>query len=216
MRIDQEGRTVWQKDVNGPSHIGSWESALMPGGNFVIGVVGEWPGGRGIAQLIQFNQSGEIVSKAEFGPYKGIGFQTIIPLGNVEAIIAGTTIISDRARGWASRVKLTGEVIWESRFTKESVREISDGTRLPGGMIGLTGSADPKNSSGEYADLFVTRLNPADGRLGKVCRYGGKSLDVGRSLISLPDGTVIVTGSNWSKGHGSGDAWTLRMKTSCK
>lgn len=147
------------------------------------------------------NNLGHKMTELADGNFAMVGFnQTVESFGNVYIV----------------KVNDIGEIIWANNFGDSYIDHGFDVTEDSNGNIYIAGtyggfysptSNDYKNPD---ADIFIIKTNASGEKIWSK-RFGGSSHDWAKSIITSPDGGLIICGSSQSEGLGSFDAFLMKI-----
>jgi len=145
------------------------------------------------------------------------GTSASVAFGITSSVDANNNITGYVVTGYISGVQaavklnLDGSVNWQKTFS------------TVGGQVGGQGRSVVSTPQGDIIvgtnnDLFVLRLNDANGDMTSNNVFGGAKADAGRSVISTTDDGYITVGNTSSTNgdvsgnHGGSDIWVLKFK----
>ena len=123
-----------------------------------------------------------------------------------------------------ARLKLDGSFDWQKTFSSGSASGGMQGRSVISTTQGdiIVGLTDSKNgdiiASKGGQDLFVLRLDDANGNKISSNVFGGKNTDAGKSVITTDDGGYITVGNTSSNNAdvsgnlGGSDMWAVKFK----
>lgn len=109
--------------------------------------------------------------------------------------------------GWVVKLDATGSIAWQKTYggaesdTFFSVHQVSGGY-IVGGQTSSFGAGS--------SDIWVLKL-AGDGTIVWQKTYGGTGIEYFADLQPTSDGGYIVAGTTYSYGHGSCNAWILKL-----
>ncbi len=209
MRLDKDGRPLWDKSFGSNEEDALFGAAAMPDGGAVFaGTLGA----DGQGWILRLDRGGAVVWDNRFGGTGYDVFNTVVALPNGQSVVAGTTRSKGPAGGaaWVMRLNAKGEVMWEKLLTPVKAASANTVLALPdGGFLVVGGSiVDPNSSDKEQA--WIARLG-ADGALLWSKVLGGAGDENLFSAMLMPDGGFALAGFTNTKGAGDGDVWVLRL-----
>ncbi|GBC85869.1 hypothetical protein HRbin11_02328 [bacterium HR11] len=212
LRLDADGRVLWQKALGGDGTDVAYAVRPTPDGGFVVaGYTSSFTaGGEAGAWVFRLNAAGGLVWQKVYGPGVAYGLDRTSDGGFV---VAGATTAFGAAGldAWVLRLDAQGNVVWQRRYggsgsdVAYSVRAVPDGGFVVAGFTTSFGA-------GSY-DAWVLRLDAAGGVLWQRA-YGGGLQDWAYAVDRTSDGGFIVAGYTESFGAGANDVWVFRLDDS--
>lgn len=157
---------------------------------------------------------------------------TLLPNMNNGVTLAGVTRSTDfdffnktnkgESDAFVMRVSEDGEVTWNSTIGGSGDDVIHSGTRLQDGSTLFVGWSDSNDGDLEglnkgFIDIFVCKLDATGNVLWKRV-YGGSDIDMGYSILGMPDGGIVVTGKTFSNdgdfngmNKGNNDVFVMKL-----
>ena len=206
VRTDAEGDMLWDKTFGTLQVETARALAHVPGTGFLIAAITH-PDEESMQQLwlVKTDELGEMIWENIAGSGDGDEAFDILPLIDGGFVIAGRKMTA--LNGWdllAARYDAAGEQLWAVTAGGEMEDDGRAIVALPDGfaVYGSTESKDP----GMW-DALLVRLD-SDGNLLWDVTFGGYNGDIGRGLMALPDGGLLLAGQTYT--YGNGDAWLIR------
>ena len=210
LRLDKDGKLVWQKTVGGAEEDALFSVAALPDGGAVATGA---HGADGQGWVLRVDGKGDTVWEKRFGGTGYDVFNAIARHGETAFVAVGTTRSKGPAGGaaWVMLLSDKGEPAWEKLLTPvkgasaNSVLVLADG-----GLLVAGGSIVEPGLGMQTEQAWLARLGP-DGALlwTKVFEAPGDQNLF--AAVALPDGSFAVAGFSASKGAGEGDIWVLRL-----
>ena len=210
LRLDKEGKIVWQKAVGGAEEDALFSVAALPdGGAIATGAYGA----DGQGWVLRIDAKGETVWEKRFGGAGYDVFNAVVRHGTSGFVAAGTTRSKGPAGGaaWVMRLDGKGEPVWEKLLTPvkgavaNSVLPLADG-----GLLVLGGSIVEPGLGHTTERAWLARLGP-DGAVLWTKVFDAKGDENLFAAVALPDGGFAAAGFSAAKGAGAGDIWVLRL-----
>ena len=196
IRTDSSGKTLWER-TDGGSQGDRWSGmvGLGAGGVALIGETGSKGAGSTDTWLMRVDTGGNLLWEQTFGGGSSDG-GTCITTDSTGLAAGGYLFDGSGSFGWLGHVSLAGDATWTVT--------LSGGDRVRGLATSATGYVV---TGGSPDGVWLARTDGSGNLLGNS--YFGNSTDIGRSVLSLPDG-YLIAGETTSKGAGKADAWLIR------
>ncbi|PSR55163.1 hypothetical protein AHMF7605_17440 [Adhaeribacter arboris] len=222
IKIDENGKKVWDKTITGDSDDRLAEVMATPDGGFLLGgnsysdigynKTGE---SRGVDDywVVKLDSTGTQVWDNTFG---GGATDNLYNLaltqdggyllgGYSESGLQGDKTSSGKGGAdlWIIKVDSTGNKIWDKTFGSRDYDYFADLVALPGGGYLLGGTSqggvggDKTQISRGGPDYWVIKINET-GNKAWDRTFGGKNSDELQALLSTPDGGYLLGGSSFS------------------
>ena len=209
LRLDKDGKVLWEKTYGGPEEEALFAVVALPDGGAVA--TGAY-GADGQGWVLRLDAKGAVVWEKRLG---GIGYDVFNAVTRVKGgyVAAGTTRSKGPVGGaaWVVRLDERGEALWERLLTPvkgasaNSVLALADG-----GFLVTGGSVVEPGLGKEKEKAWLARLG-ADGAVLWTKVFDGTGDENLFSGVALLDGGFAVAGFSTSKGAGEGDIWVLRL-----
>ena len=220
LRLDGQGKVLWERTFGGPGFDIAWAIAPAAGGGFVFAgetTVGKPTGGGRQARdawVMRLDAQGDPVWEKKFGGNKYDILSAIASVPGGGFILAGNTESKGAGRndGWVVRLDAQGEMLWERTYGKKDRDAFWSITVVPGDRFSAGGFAvaGQLGSTRGDSDAWVLRLDKKGGVLWEKT-FGGNKGDSVRAIVPGPRGGFIVAGSTESRGAGRRDGWMFRL-----
>ena len=206
-RVNTMGSVMWVLKYREPGYGDMpWSVQETPDGGFIVGAtaVGEVYYMDRHMLLMKVTRRGEIKWTRSYLSNTGAGCQCVRVASDGGYILAGYSSIHDPNHSDMALVKTDseGNEQWKTIFGGTngsdgaySVQETPDGGFIACGTTGSYGH-------GAF-DLLILRVD-RNGRPLWYRTYGGRSAEIGYSILQLADGGSITVGEEWSWGPGGG------------
>ncbi len=211
LRLDAEGRQIWDRTYGGTGNERAYGILSLPGGDLVVaGATRSYGAGEGDAWVLRLDPLGEVRWSRSFGGARDEAALDLAPAAGGDLLIAGYTG-SEGAGGldiWAARLSGDGIPRWQARVGDEGFDAASAviGTGDGGAVV-----AGRSMAKGEMlADARIVRLSGA-GEVVWDRRIGGSGDDLALAVTDRPDAGFVVAGYTASRGAGSADAWLIGL-----
>jgi hypothetical protein len=197
LRLDAEGRILWQK-VYGGREKRDTPTDIIPadGGGFLcIGETKSFAPGSGYsnAWIVKLDSSGSIEWQKSFGSkgYNRARSATLVP--NTGYALAGFITRGEQfdRRGWITLLDFGGEVLWQKLYGLPGNAQFNTITLMADGSFLAAGSRTAEGS--EISEGFLLRLN-ADGTPRWQRLYTGPGNVLLNDGAEAADGGVLVLG----------------------
>jgi hypothetical protein len=210
LRLDKDGKVVWDRTIGGAEEDALFSVAALPdGGAIATGA----HGADGQGWVLRVDAKGATVWEKRLGGSGYDVFNAITRHGQGGFVAVGTTRSKGPAGGaaWVMRLDDKGEPVWERLLTPvkgasaNSVLALADG-----GLLVAGGSIVEPGLGKESEKAWLARLGP-DGAVLWTKVFDGTGDQNLFSGLALPDGGFAVAGFSTSKGAGEGDIWVIRL-----
>lgn len=235
IKLNSSGTVLWSKtfggsDVDQPSAI----TGTQDGGCIVVGgtysrdgdVTGKLNGSD--CWVIKISSNGAIQWNKALGGYgydKAYSVAVVsggsyLIAGNTESIDGDVTSQHGGSDGWVAKLSSNGDLIWQKALGGNGYDALNSIVSLPGDEMVVCGSSGSKEGdiNGHHGadDGWVAKLSKnGDLQWSKV--FGGTNDDFLRSMMTMPDGSIMVTGQSESNdgdlpsNHGKDDLTLLKI-----
>jgi hypothetical protein len=210
LRLDKDGRLVWQKTVGGAEEDALFSVAALPdGGAIAVGA----HGADGQGWVLRLDAKGETVWEKRYG---GTGYDVFNAIARHDKggfVAVGTTRSKGPAGGaaWVMRLDEKGEPAWERLLTPvRAATANSVLTLADGGLLVAGGSIVEPGLGNATEKAWLARLGP-DGAVLWTKVFDAAGDENLFSAVALPDGGFAVAGFSAAKGAGEGDIWVVRL-----
>lgn len=210
IKIDTDGKQVWQKTFGGPEKdYGNWVEQTPDGGYIIVGGTASFGAGDSDAWLIRTDQYGNLMWDKTFGG-AGKDYASVIHrsadggyiiLGGTNSYGAGDYDL------WLIKTDANGSEVWSKPFGGSSyddgysVLETADGGYIIVGVTFSYGAGD--------GDVWMIKTNPSGEEVWSKT-FGGTDYDAGYCCEKTRDGKYVITGVTYSYGEGGGDVWLFK------
>lgn len=210
VRLDKDGKALWEKTFGGAEEDALFAVAALPDGGAVATGAS---GADGQGWVLRLDAKGAVVWDKRFGGAGYDVFNAIAPVAAGGLVAAGTTRSQGPPGGaaWVMRLNQGGDPVWERLLmpvkgaSANSVMALADG-----GLLVLGGSIVEPGLGKEREKAWIARLG-ADGAVLWTKVFDGAGDENLFSAVVLPDGDFAVAGFSAAKGAGEGDIWVLRL-----
>ena len=219
IRVDANGNKVWDRTLGttDPDVLNSAvelsDGTILLGGNIQkINNSDYW--------LINLDAQGNVLWQKTVGGANEDALKKIILLPNDEFLVAGASssgISGDRTAAskggtdyWVLKFDHEGNIIWDKAFggrlsdNLEDMIALSDGSFLLGGSSTSDASGDKtednrtlSTSTSSFDDYWLVKMNDQGDKVWDKT-IGGTELDYLRSMLELPDGSMLIGGFSHS------------------
>jgi len=210
LRLDKDGKPLWEKTFGGPEEEALFAVIALPDGGAVA--TGAY-GADGQGWVLRLDARGNKVWDKRFGGTGYDVFNAIVPLHTGGFVATGTTRSKGPAGGaaWVMRLDDKGEPVWDRLLTPvkgasaNSILALADG-----GFLVAGGSVVEPGAGNDKERAWIARLG-ADGAILWTKVLEGTGNENIFSAVALPDGGFALAGFSDSKGAGEGDIWVIRL-----
>jgi hypothetical protein len=209
LRLDKDGKRVWDKKFGGPEEDSLFSVAAMPDGGAVA--TGSH-GADGQAWVLRVDGKGETVWEKRFGGTGYDVFNSVARYGD-GFVAVGTTRSKGPAGGgaWVMRLDAKGDPVWERLLTPVKGASANSALVLADGGLLVTGGSIVEPGLGKESEkAWLARLGP-DGAVLWTKVFDAAGDQNLFSAVALADGGFAVAGFSTAKGQGEGDIWVLRL-----
>lgn len=136
-------------------------------------------------------------------------------IGDIESIyIAGKTGNSEYSKVWLFKIGFNGEIIWENTFYDRGFNWANDIVLADDNHIIITGyTSIKKKDKKETSTSFFMKVN-SEGEIIWQREFQNDKHRTSRSILMLPEGRFIVTGSIRSTDSDDSDCWIAKLDSS--
>jgi hypothetical protein len=210
LRLDKDGKVLWDKTVGGAEEDALFAVLALPdGGVLATGAYGA----DGQGWVLRLDAKGALLWEKRYGGTGYDVFNAVTRLGAGGFIAAGTTRSKGPVGGaaWVMRMDDRGEPVWERLLTPvkgasaNSVLALADG-----GLLVAGGSVVEPGLGMDKERAWIARL-AADGTVLWTKVFDGTGDQNLFSAVATPDGGFAVAGFSTSKGAGEGDIWVIKL-----
>jgi len=215
MRLDEQGRKLWQRTFAGRRMVSANGMAALPGGGLVLaGDMGKRKGKYQKAWVLRLDDKGNLLWQRTFDEHKSDSVHAIAPAPDGGFVVAGYLLSGDipGSRGWIYRLNGQGLKTWEYLLDPDRIIYPTAimTTRDHGFLMVGDFIKERFPRQGDIHDAYLLKLNPQGVKLWERM-LGGDRTDVVHSIASAPGGGFVLAGYTESKGAGEADAWILRL-----
>ena len=240
IRMDADGKKIWQKTYGGSSADYITDIAANPDGSFVgvgytasnnSGDIGPTNGGGPDIWILKIDANGNIVWNKTYGGANMDIAHSIARTAEGKYLVTGFTYSSNSGDFGANhgssdcfiaKVTSEGSLEWLKTYGGNNYEEgkdiiaNTDGTMVMAGHTSSSHSGDVGNMHGIY-DMFFLKLD-ASGVVLTSKTYGGQDSDYAERIIPAGDGGYVLVGGTFSNkygdvgpGKGNNDAWIVKV-----
>jgi hypothetical protein len=234
VKYNEEGEVVWKKNFGGMGSDLYHSVAQVPDGIVAVGISagisfgnGDWEGvtnkGYDDAIIVKYDHSGNVVWKRNFGGNGADRLVSVTAVSDGVVAVGESTWSSFGSGDWedvegrghydAIIVKYdhNGNLMWKRNFGGSDMDWFKSVIALPDGVIAVGSSSENSFGNGDW--VGIEGKGGGDGILVKYDNngnivwkkhFGGSSGDGFRSVITVPDGIVVV-GESYGRSFGNGD-----------
>ncbi len=210
IKMDENGRMVWDKTFGGSSGDGGFSvQQTADRGYIIVGFTGSFGGNYADVYLIKTDENGEEIWSNTFDRGNFDWGQSVQQTSDGGYIIAGRTrpISEENYDVLLIKTDESGSEIWSKTFgglyedQGSMVQQTSDSGYI---IVG-----DTKLYSGSNSDVWLIKAD-VDGNEEWNKTFGGTLRDGGNSVQKTIDGGYIIAGRTWSFGAGMHDVWLIK------
>ena len=162
--------------------------------------------------MFRIDGDGNIIWEKNFGKKNSTdNVRSIISLPDGGALIAGSTYSDKIATmvAWVLRLDARGHLVWEKtfgekneRYAAQSITLLSDGSAV---IVGLALSKSKNNF-----DAFAIRIDEKGNFIWEKT-FGGDGYDSAKSIVVLPNGSLMIAAITSLKKFGKKHAWLIHL-----
>jgi len=233
IKLNSEGDVLWVKTYGGDDS--DWISGVTvtPSGDIIaVGCTESFgahnwhwgpfgSGGNMNLWILKLDSNGKIIWQKSYGTIKGEQAKgvTLTPYGNIVVIgdygmeYNKSTHKWNYGGAWVLKLNQNGNIIWQREYKGNKTDEVRAVSVTSKDDIILVGTTD-SFGAGRY-DMWVLKID----NMGYIIwqkTYGGAGDDWANTLISMPNGSMIIAGGTTSFGRGNSDAWILKLNSKGK
>ena len=212
IRLDREGRILWQNTYGGSNSDSADSIAATRGGNFVVaGSTESFGAGAQDAWVFEIDPDGRIVWERTYGSINADFAGSVVEAPNTDLIVVGSLHSGGMAGfdAWVLRLDADGNVVWETAFQTGGDEFLGDVIALTGGRFAVVGSLVPP--FGIMQSMLAMEIDDF-GNLVWDAVYDGDMLDGGASVAEAADGGLYLQGTTSSFGTGTSHPWVLKVR----
>jgi len=210
LRLDKDGKLLWEKTFGGAEEDALFSVAALPDGGAIAAGA---HGADGQGWLLRIDAKGALVWEKRLGGTGYDVFNAVARHRQAGFVAVGTTRSKGPAGGaaWVVRLDEKGDALWEKLLTPvkgasaNSVLVLADG-----GLLVSGGSVVEPGLGLDKEKAWLARLAP-DGAVLWTKVFDSTGDENLFSAVALPDGGFAVAGFSTAKGAGEGDIWVLRL-----
>ena len=266
LRLDGEGRILWEKTYGGSDRDIIWAVDRTSDGGYILAGTTKSGPGYWDAWLVKINDRGEVLWQKNYGLESFWGSDSseealaVKETSDGGFIVAGTTLAGWSEDIWVFKTDPSGNIEWSKVFEGSYGDVATAVAQTPAGDFIIVGSVE---SSPPFTDLLVLKIDSSgnllwsksyggdneegaldvlvgsageilvlgytgtdtftrggtdlwllsldgDGNINWQKSFGGDGNDKGYSIMEVPGGGYLLTGSTDSFGARVGDFWILR------
>lgn len=212
IRLDRNGRLLWDRTYGGPDEDTIFAISAMADGGFAMAgsTVSHGEGG-GDGWLLRVDDEGaELWNKT----YGGADYDV---LNSITTAVDGGLVAAGHTRSkgppgggaWLLKLDAKGNLVWERVMGGPGMSLANKVIALDDGGIVMVGLAKPSEAKGGE-EAWITRYD-ATGTQRWLKAFTGSGDENLLSVAMLRDGGFLGAGFTNSKGAGQGDVWLLRL-----
>ena len=191
LRLNREGKVIWQKTFGHSGKDWSTALAVMADGGFALaGSMEKGTPSNIAARIIRTDSAGKVRWQKEIGGIRLDGLTAIMAMPDGGVLAAGS--ISSKGAGgfdaWLLRFDSRGELLMEKYFGGKAEDSAFAAIALKDGYV-LAGSTSSKGAGD--GDMWLLRLD-GSGKLMWERTYGGAKYDVANVLIAVNGGYFLA------------------------
>ena len=211
VRLDRDGKEIWDKTFGGPSYDGATSVQATPDGGYVlVGSTFSFGKGMSDALVIRLDKGGKELWRKTFGADGNDRAMAVLRTTEGGFIFAGQT---QAAAGqnedlWVVKLDSEGNEAWSKTFGGKSEDRATDIQAV--GNEGWIVAGYTKSIGKGEGDAWLLRLDPEGNKLWDKT-FGGRSRDNAAFCQPTGDGGYILAGSTASFGKGKTDAWIIKL-----
>ncbi|MHB8773334.1 MAG: hypothetical protein ACYC7J_20280 [Syntrophales bacterium] len=209
LKLGSDGAVQWQKAYGGTGD--DWAHSVRPagdGGYIVAGTTWSFEAGKSDAWVLKLTADGTVQWERRIGGPEFDDGYDVLPLAGGGYLLAGATRSfgsggtgpggTPNPDAWLVRFDASGAVVWQKTYGGTGMDEARTLALSSDDMVlvaGYTSSFGPGKS-----DMWMWKVDPANGNVLWQRKYGGAFDDIGRSVAPLAGGGIIIAGTTVSFG----------------
>lgn len=213
IKIDQNGDTLWAKTYGGTgSDAGYSIVQTLDNGIVISGNTGSFSPVTSSIYLIKTDENGDTLwTKTYYKQDVNTGYDVIETndTGLLIAVTLSNTILTHDYM--LIKTNMNGDTIWTKVYDKGGDDWLSCAIELSGGDFIISGRTNSMGYGGY--DTFLARYNNSGDEIW-FKNYGGTEDDLGGRIVVTNDLGIVFSGSTYSFGHGSSDAYLIKTNLS--
>ncbi len=213
IRIDGKGNLVWDKTFGSKASEYAISLVALPdGGAIIAGQKLSTTKSLTDAWVFRIDAQGNLIWEKTYGGNK---FDATMAMSITSLPDGGAMVAAKAAKGtdlgdvWVFRIDGDGNIIWEKNFGKKnSTDNVRSIISLPDGGALIAGSTYSDKIATMVA--WVLRLD-ARGHLVWEKTFGGDGYDSAKSIVVLPNGSLMIAAITSLKKFGKKHAWLIHL-----
>jgi len=209
LRLDGQGKVIWQKVFGGPLTEKIFGiAAVSDGGVVIVGKTYSVGDGGSDVLVVRFGADGEILWQKTYGGPHNDGARAILALQEGRLLIVGSqgSEIGDDA--WIMALDRDGEMLWNRKHgTVGEDGAVSVARALDGGFAIAGYSQRPGLSR---FDTWIIRLT-SDGRMLWQRHFPRGIFSAGTGVTPAPDGGFFISGISQTRSPRTSRSWVIRL-----
>jgi len=194
LMLSSKGQVVWEKQFTNRKFVRIKTISYLSENRFLIaGNFGDKEYGDSRAWWMHIDELGNIITSNSFdNPSTTIS--EVVTLADGSAVVVGSTNFQTAGKYdiWVMKMDAEGEVIWQRSYGREG-QEYGDSVAiLPDGHYFVVGTINKANKRKD--DIWSLRLTQTGDKIWEQA-FGSDEYEGTESIISLPDGAVVIAGS---------------------
>ncbi len=210
VKIDVNGNLIWEKEVRAPGYDEGYSVVRDTTGDmFIAGSNKLTAFHMGDASLTKTDPNGNLLWRRIYERYLEDEARSLIMTPDGGFILAGSSQSYGNERNdvFLLGTDSQGNFLWNKTYGGDGDDSANQIIACTDGNYLIVGSSD-SYTNGE-SDIYLLKVDPAGNLLWEGI-YGGDSDDFGNALMEDKEGNILVTGTTFSYGAGSSDAFVLK------
>lgn len=216
VRTNSGGDTLWTRSYGGTNHDFAQSVKQTADGGFIIsGYTNSFGAGDDDGYLIKTDGNGNVSWSKTYGGINSDFFYSVKQTSDGGYITSGCTgsfnpnvnILYNDV--YVVKTDASGNVQWNKTYGRSGDDQSFAIIQTLDGGYAITGHTNVDSAS-LYSSLYIIKTD-ASGDTLWTRSLEGNNFDKGLDIKQLPDGTYFICGSTYSFGHGSSDAFLVRL-----
>jgi hypothetical protein len=211
VRLDGEGRRLWDRSLGGPANDrGRAVIETRDGGLVVAGATESQGAGEFDAWVLKLDSKGTLLWQRHFGGAATDWASSVVETADGGLAVAAYTQDAPGAPYdfWVIRLAGDGEPLWERRYGGPATDWTNAITETADGNLVVVGHTESRGAGS--ADFWVLKLDPR-GELVWERTFGTAGVDYASAVTGTADGGAVVVGQAQSIGATAFDSRVIKL-----
>ncbi|MCW4050851.1 MAG: hypothetical protein NWE89_14060 [Candidatus Bathyarchaeota archaeon] len=213
VKFGYNGNLIWEREVRSSGYDEAYSAVRSTTGDmFIAGSTSQTMHHIGDAMLMKTDPNGNLLWRKKYGGILEEDFRSIIATPDGGYLLAGMSQSYGNMNDDVFLVKTDsdGKLLWNKTYGGDGNDRANEIIKCSDGNYLMIGSSD-SFTNGEH-DIYLVKVDFEGNQIWDTY-YGGDGDDFGNSAIEDRDSNIIVTGTTFSYGAGSADAFVMKIDT---